>query len=128
MKKSLLIVIAASLCLAFVSGCCSPSRDVSTPRAALLGHWENTVPGANPDLYISESEVTFEPQKGAETSSVPYTVKKEDKKGFSLEITYQGSDKPTKITFSEERDSITLAPANIPELLRYEYVGTEQQP
>jgi hypothetical protein len=123
--------IAASilwLTVGAVTGCCSPSRDVSTPRAALLGHWENTVPGTNPDLYISDSEVTFEPQKGAETSSVPYTVTSEDEKGFSLEITYQGSDKPTKITFSEERDSMTLTPANIPEVLRYQYVDTKQLP
>ena len=126
MKKVLVPLTVFALCLISIAGCCERDRDVATPARALLGHWRNIVPGGNPDLYFSDSEVTFD--RNGDTYSTSYSIEKEDEKGFYLNIIYRDSSDVTKITFSKDRNTITVMPENIPELLRYEYVDSQQKP
>jgi len=128
MKKLLLITAVFSMIFAGVSGCCSPSRDVSTPSKALLGHWKNTIPGMNPDIYYGAEKVSYDRKKNGDVTSVPYEVESENQEEFSLEISYQGASERTRISFSKDRNTITVLPPNVPELFRYEYADTQQKP
>lgn len=125
MRRAMLAATLLCLLSFAVPGCAAP-RDVSTPRKTLLGHWRNTVPGMNPDVYYSPAEVTYAGLAAA-SPTAGYTVMKEDPQEFTLEIS-AGAAVPAKISFSDDRNTMTVLPAKIPELLRYEYVDGEQKP
>jgi hypothetical protein len=119
------------LCLAVVSngcGCGAPPRDVSTPRKALLGHWINTIPGSRIELYYSPDTVTYSDGRGKPISR-PYKVTEEDQAKFTLKIanTAQGPT-PSSLGFSADRKELFVYPARVPELLKYTYVDSKQNP
>lgn len=105
---------------------CGAARDVSTPSKALLGHWRNTVPGTNADVYYSPSELTHSGISAA-SSTVEYDIVSEDENEFTLEIR-AGSGGTSRVSFSEDRSTMTVLPEKVPELLRYEYVDANQKP
>ena len=130
MRRAMLAATLLCLLSVAVPGCASP-RDVSTPSKALLGHWRNTIPGTSNDVYYSPDQVTYAPGKSARPTSVDYSVVSEDMQKFAAEVRYgtgDGSAEPTRITFSADRNTMTILPFRIPELPRYEYVDGEQKP
>ena len=124
-----LAVMAIILCAAPAAcGCGGVPRDVATPRKAVLGHWKNTIPGVNPDLYYSPDKVTFSGNKGASITR-PYEVISENTAGFTLQVQYgSGAREPSTIGFSADRKEITVLPGRVPELLKYRYVDSKQAP
>lgn len=125
MRRALVTAFMGIVVLASAAGC-GAARDVSTPSKALLGHWRNTVPGTNPDVYYGPAEITHE-RLAAMSSTVEYDIVGEDDKEFTLEIK-AGSGGTSRISFSEDRSTMTVLPARVPELLRYEYVDAKQEP
>ena len=126
MRRTMLLACSVVVALAAVTGCGTP-RDVSTPSKALLGHWRNTIPGTNNDVYFSGDVVTYAQEGGTRPIPVKYRVAGEDAEKFALEIRI-GPAEPTKVSFSADRKDMTMLPARIPELLRYEYVDAGQKP
>ncbi len=128
MKRFTVLVAALALTAAVGTGCATAKRDLSTPAAALLGHWENVSPGTNADVYYGPDTVYYfgGSTKPVETS---YEIVSEDTDGFALEVRYgEESGDPTKIGFSEDRNEITVYPSDVPELLKYRYVDDKQSP
>jgi hypothetical protein len=128
MRKTLVVLIII-LCVAPAAcGCGGLPRDVSTPRKAVLGHWKNTIPGVNPDLYYSPDKVTYSSDKGASITR-SYVVISENTAGFTLQVKY-GSEvrEPSTIGFSADRNEITVLPGSVPELLKYTYIDSKQAP
>lgn len=125
MKKYVLLAVAAAALLAGAAGCAA-ARDVSTPSRALLGHWRNTVPGNGPDVYYAPGERTYAGDDSAAITA-GYEVVREDPERFTLEIR-SGGGGTSRVSFSEDRNLITVLPAGVPEQLRYEYVDGKQKP
>ena len=125
MRRALAMAFMGIVVLTSAAGC-GTARDVSTPAKALLGHWRNTVPGTGADVYYGPSELTHA-GISVVSSTVGYDIVSEDEKEFTLEIR-AGSGGTSGISFSADRDSMTVAPARVPELLRYEYVDANQKP
>jgi hypothetical protein len=128
-RYGVLLAASAIVFAMVVAGCSGAPRDVSTPRKALLGHWRNTIPGTNGDVYYSPTEVTRVSvgSKPGTAGSSPYSVVKENPVKFTLEISAGGAA-PTGISFSSDRTTMSVAPARVPELLQYEYVDAKQKP
>lgn len=124
-----LVVLTIILCVAPAAcGCGGVPRDLSTPRKAVLGHWKNTTPGVNPDLYYSPDKVTYSGDKGASIAR-PYEVISENISSFTLQVQYgSGVREPSTIGFSVDRNEITVLPGRVPELLKYKYVDSKQAP
>ncbi len=122
-------VLTIILCVAVAAfGCGGLPRDVSTPRKALLGHWKNTVPGVDPDLYYSPDKVTYSRDKRASLTR-SYEVTSENTAGFTLQVQFgSGVRETSTIGFSIDRNEITVLPGRVPELLKYTYVDSKQAP
>lgn len=105
-------------------------RDLSTPRAALLGQWEPLTAGAA-YIFFSPDTATYLPKESGESIALQYEVVEEDLKDFELKIRYIGhgdTTEPFTIAFSEDCSRFFLYPASAPERLEYSYVGDRQQP
>jgi len=123
-------LVALAVCLAIPVAGCSSSRNVSTPRQALLGHWKNVIPGSATQVYFSDAKVTYAGQ-GSEYS-IDYTVLQENQSKFTL-IVRLGSatakdTAPVEVTFSSNRKTMDLLPTRVPEKLEYAFVDSRQAP
>ena len=130
MKKFTLVatIFLVAALAAAGGGCGSGGRDVSTPREALLGHWRNTVPGTNGEIYYSSDTATFKSAAGGAVSR-PYKVTGENQSRFTLEIEYQANGAgPATIGFSTDRNELLVYPERVPEILKYSYVDSAQEP
>ena len=129
--KTLRLLIPLALVGLLLGGCnCGGGRDVSTPRKALLGHWKQTIPGYG-EVYYDPKEVTYAlkgQKKKPINIPVPYSVSGENKKAFSVDIKLESASGAARITFSEDRRTMTMFPANVPEKLEYVYMDDKQKP
>jgi hypothetical protein len=124
---ALIIVLSVGMS---ICGCGGSARDLSTPRAALLGQWEPLTAGAA-YIFFSPDTATYLPKESGESIALQYEVVEEDREDFTLKIGYIGqgdTTEPFTIAFSEDRSSFFLYPASVPERLEYSYVGDRQQP
>ena len=111
------------------AGCAGGTRKVTSPASALLGHWKNTVPGNKTEIYYSPDTATF--KSGGETISRPYKVVSENPSTFSLDIEYTSNLKgagPSTLGFSSDRNTLLVYPERVPELLKYTYIDSKQNP
>ena len=114
-------------------GCGNGARDVTTPRAALLGQWK---PASSGQAYIffSPDTATYLPAESGESIALRYEVVEEDADEFRLTIRFvspAGSENETEpfvIEFTADRNGFFLYPASVPERLEYVYVDDRQVP
>jgi len=131
MKRTLCACVVLSGLIAVlivVPVSCDDARDTTTLGKALLGHWKNTVPGTNADIYYSPTEATFDARGGGKPSTISYKISQENEAQSWLMAQYTSSAEPLKISFSKDRNTITVYPTEMPELLRYKYVDSKQKP
>jgi hypothetical protein len=127
MRRVTVIFAALIFTGALVAGCATAKRDVSTPSAALLGHWENTVPGGA-DVFYGPDTVYF---SGGATKPLKqsYTVVSQNPGAFTIEVRYgQESGDPTEIVISKDGAEMAVYPGEMPEVLNFKYVDDRQSP
>jgi hypothetical protein len=122
------VVSGLAALLLVLPAACDDARDTSTLGKALLGHWKNISPGTNADVYYSPNEATFDARGGGQLSTLSYKITEENQGESRLMVQYASSEEPLKITFSKDRNTITVYPTDMPELLQYRYVDSKQQP
>jgi hypothetical protein len=131
-KPGVVFIIAVSLLLfaLLLTGCGKSSsgssdtstetRDTSTPRKALLGHWVYSAG----ELYFSDNKIWMVSDYG-ENTEWDYTVTKEDPKQRTITIEDSASTDMT-ITFSADYRTAEIADAESPMPLNY--VDSQQKP
>jgi hypothetical protein len=126
----LLIIIALVALVATALSGCEPSRDISTLRGALLGHWKNIVPGSTTELYYNDTSVIFSGKR--KEFALLYNVLEESKAGSTLVMRLTASSTGPGLThtvvFSRDMRTIDVFPTGTSTRLRFSYLDERQAP
>jgi hypothetical protein len=124
----LIVILLVALVATALSGC-EPTRDISMPRNALLGHWKNIIPGSTTELYYNDTSVIFSGKR--KEFALLYDVLEESKEGSRLVLRLTGNTGPGlthTVFFSRDMRTIDVFPVGTSTHLRFTFLDERQAP